>query len=309
MHSHKINSGNVIRILQTTKISSNKLEGPKKVSSMGLMNNTWNLFFNPIEVVSNFWKDMFVNIKKLEPKFLYTSPSVFVSFKEEITENFKFPIIFSCELLTDVLRKESNLYFEKSIDKMMDWSTGFGFFECESGTKHVYDELCIAKKKEEKIVSINLFNYCSDFVEKTCDDVGALKKEICSCGIYGNHLSEFKGRNFECLVSIKGTKYSSNWMMSSFSSLTFEIKQYEVLQTKDKNIEFKTKNPIDDFQAIEIATLLSDLIGDQDKNFLFSVFNNNKILFLSNSNLYIKFIVGNPKIYKNKTISVRSYSN
>lgn len=307
MHSHKIKPGNVVKILQgLPPLSTNKLEGPIVMPSMGLMNNTWQLIFNPSEINNNFWKDIFISIKKLKPKFLYTSPSVFVSLKSIIEENFKFPIIFSCEVLTDALRKESNLYFEKSIDKMMDWTTGLGFFECESGTKHVYDEFCIAKQKEKNILSINLFNYCCDEPEKICDDTGILKQKTCSCGIYGNYLEEFKGKTFECLVSIKGTKYSSNFISNILCSLPFELGQYEIFQTKNKSIEFKTKKIIENYQIKEIAILLNNLIGDFDTNFCFSVISGDKILFLSNSNLYIKFIVENPKIYNNKIISVRS---
>ena len=97
--------------------------------------------------------------------------------------------------------------------------------------------------------------------------------------------------------------------MNLFLHLPFELEQYEILQTKNKDIEFKTKNAIDNSQAIRIATLLDELMGDLDENFSFSVVNNNRTLSLSPStNLYIKFIVKNPRIYKNKTISVRSYA-
>jgi hypothetical protein len=309
MDSHKITPGNVIKILQgLPPLSTNKLEGPSIVPSMGLMNKTWQLIFNPTEVDDNFWKKTMTDIKKLKPKFLYTSPSVFVSLKHKMKENFQFPIIFSCEILTDVLRKEANLYFEKSIDKMMDWPTGFGFFECEEGTKHIYDEFCIAKQKEKKITCINLFNYCEKEIEKTSDDAGILKQKVCSCGTYGNYLEEFKGKIFECLVSIKGTKYSSNFISNIFCSLSFELGQYEILQKKNKSIEFKIKKTIDNFQIKEISILLNNLIGDFDKNFYFSVLRDNDILFLSNSDLYIKFIFENPKIHNNKIISVRSHA-
>lgn len=309
MHSHGIEPGNVVKMLQgMPPLATNKLEGPISIPSMGLMNVTWQLIFSPLE--SNNWKSIFKTINELKPKFLYTSPSVFASLKHEMKEKFEFPIVFSCEVLTDALRKESNLYFQKSIDKMMDWTTGLGFFECESGTKHVYDEFCIAKQKEEKnITCTNLFNYCCAEVEKICDDEGTLKQKVCPCGIYGNYFEDFKGKTFECLVSINGKKYSSNFVSNIFSSFPFELNQYEILQTKNKDIEFKTKRPIDDFQASTIAIFLSELIGDLDKNFSLSLIKENKILsFSSNSNLHIKFIVENPKIYKNKIISVRSHA-
>lgn len=309
MHSHKIQPGNVIKIFQGTDTNStNKLEGPTKVSSMGLMNDTWQLIFNPSKIDNFFWKNIFTTIRNLKPKFLYTSPSVFDSFQQEIEENFEFPIVFSCEVLADSVRKKSNLYFEKTIDKMIDWTTGLGFFECEFATKHVYDEFCVAKQKEkENIVSINLFNYCSDHIEKTCDDLGILKQKTCQCGIFGNYLHEFKGKTFECLVSKKGIKYSANYIANILSTLSFELDQYEILQTKNKDIEFNTKNSIDDLQVLEIVKILNRLIGDHEHNFSFSIFNNNKILCLSHSsNLYIKFFTKDPEIYKNKIISVRS---
>lgn len=309
MQSHKIDKGNVVKILQgLPPLSTNKLEGPISMSSMGSMNNVWQLIFNPLESDDNFWKNIFANINKLKPKFLYTSPSVFVSFKHAIKEKFKFPIIFSCEVLTSAVRAESDLCFQKSIDKMMDWTTGLGFFECEFGTKHIYDEFCIVRQKEKNLTSINLFNYCCDEIENICDDTGTLRQKKCPCGIYGNYFEEFNGKIFECLISIKGTKYSSNFISNIFSSLSFELGPYEILQTKNKSIEFKTKNKLNDFQVKEIATLLNDLLGEFNKNFYFSIINNNEILFLSNYNFYIKFIFENPKIYKNKIVSVRSYA-
>lgn len=307
MQSHRIESGNVVAIFQTFNPSKNKLEGPIKTSYMGLVNNTWELFFNPLEINENFWKNIFINIKKIKPKFLYTSPSVFESFSKEVKENFDFPVIFSLETLTDAVRKKSELVFSKSIDKMRDWTTGFGFFECPYGTKHIYDELCLVKQsQEDKIISTDFFNYCELFIDKASDDLGVVEQKLCDCGIYGNYLQKFTGKIGECLVSIKGKKYSSNFIMNLFTYLSFELEQYEILQTKNKSIEFKTKNTIDDHQATQIAIFLSRLIGDE--HYSFSILNNNKILSLSDTNLYIKFIIKNPKIYKNKIISIRSYA-
>lgn len=320
MHSHGIEPGNVMAIFQTLKSSSedscniydpctNKLKGPNKKAFMGLMNNVWELYFNPLEINENFWKDVFENIKKIKPKFLYTSPSVLESFYKEINENFDFPVIFSLETLTDIVRKKTELVFSKSIDKMRDWTTGLGFFECPCGTKHIYDELCLVKQLEEdKMSATDFFNYCELFVDKISDDLGTIKQKLCDCGIYGNYLCEFKGKTGECIVSIKGKKYSASFIMNLFSYLPFELNQYEILQTKNKDIEFKTKNIIDNFQANKIATLFCELIGDLDESFSFSIFNNNEILSLSNSNSYIKFIVKNQKIYKNKVVSIRSYA-
>jgi phenylacetate-coenzyme A ligase PaaK-like adenylate-forming protein len=152
-------------------------------------------------------------------------------------------------------------------------------------------------------------NYCELFIDKLSDDLGVIKQKLCDCGVYCNYLEEFKGKVGQCLVSMKGTKYSASFIMNLFLHLPFELEQYEILQTKNKDIEFKTKNAIDNSQAIRIATLLDELMGDLDENFSFSVVNNNRTLSLSPStNLYIKFIVKNPRIYKNKTISVRSYA-
>ncbi len=310
MHVHKINAGNVVRILQTPPEPTwkNTIIGPILLPSMGLKNKTHNFVFNPLIVDDNFWKDIFLKIKNLKPKFLYTTPSVFVSFKNKIKEKFEFPIIFSCETLTDAVRKESNLYFKKTIDKMMDWTTGLGFFECEYGTKHIYDEFCIVKQKEKEILtSISLFNYF-DKSEKTSDDTGTLKKKTCLCGIYGNYFEEFKGKIFECLVSIKGVKYSSNSIARMFQGLSFELGIYEILQKKNKSIEFKTKNKLEYYQIEILANILNNIIGDYNENINFSIIQDDNVLLPTNSNLCIKFITENLKIYKNKIIMVRSYA-
>jgi hypothetical protein len=250
-------------------------------------------------------------IKTIKPCFLYTSPSVFSAMHSFLEKNkifFDFPIVFSCETLTDNIRSESENFFSKSIDKMLDWKTGFGFFECNHRRKHVYDELCIVKQKEkETAMSTSLFNYCSKIKEQPCDDTIVLNQDICDCGIYGNFLSKFEGKIFECLVSKKGNKYSANYISNALSTLPFKLSEYEITQDKEKNIIFNIKNEISDFQIMKIKEILDMLIGDNQENF--SLFNNNKLIYYSyNSNLWVKFFNKSPKIYRNKIIMVRSYA-
>jgi hypothetical protein len=312
INSHRINFGNIVRIFQgNNNNSQKKFIGPIKISSSGLMNDSWDLIYNPKHSDYKFWGSSFDFIKKIKPCFLYTSPSVFssmCSFLEINKMSFDFPIVFSCETLTDKVRHESEMFFSKSIDKMLDWKTGFGFFECKYKRKHVYDELCIVEQREKDMASsISLFNYCSKIKEQLCSDTMIINQDFCDCGIYGNFLTKFEGKIFECLISKKGNKYSANYISNALSTLNFKLNEYEIIQDKEKNITFNINNEISNIQAMKVKIILDSIIGDNEENL--SSFNNNKLIYLShNSNLWVKFFNKSPKIYRNKTIMVRSYA-
>jgi phenylacetate-coenzyme A ligase PaaK-like adenylate-forming protein len=323
MNSHKINAGNVVRIFQGTSTNStNNFIGPIKMSSVGLMNDCWNLIYEPYKADEKFWKKILNKINELNPVFLYTSPSVFSSFHKEIKQ-FNFPVIFSCEMLTDPIRKKSELFFGEVIDKMRDWTTGFGFFECPFKTRHLYDDLCLVSLKESnKIHCTDFFNYCntipeplepglfdlhkSNFTEKQSDDIAKIKQTKCNCGIFGNTLIEFEGKFFEHIVSVNGKKYSSNYISNALSSIKSELLEYKIIQNKDKSIEFSVKNKLSNEDVILIANMMNNIIMD-DGNKL-SILADNKIIFNSfDCNLYIKFKTENNKLHRNKMISLRSY--
>jgi phenylacetate-coenzyme A ligase PaaK-like adenylate-forming protein len=188
---------------------------------------------------------------------------------------------------------------------MKDWTTGFGFYECSFGTKHVYDDLCICEPKEEnKICSTDLFNYNEKFINVMSDDLGIIKKIKCDCGIYGNVLEKFTGKTFECLVSTNGTKYSANYISNALNRLPFELFQYEIIQNKEKNIQINSSSNLSDIEVLQLAGQINFVLNKQED---FSVFNNNKMLKLNiNSGVCVRFVQKNPKLYNNKIISVRS---
>lgn len=304
MHSHHIPAGNVVSMFQGSNDWGDL--GPKKIASLGLANNSWNLNYNPKHSNFDFWKLKIKLIKEINPSFLYTSPSVFVSILEFLeSENvfFDFPVVFSCETLTDEVREKAKLFFSKVIDKMMDWTTGFGFFECNCGSRHVYDELSIVKQKYNTISSKSLFNFIDTF-EKISDDFVFLEQRLCECGIYGNILKEFQGKIFECLISKEGFRYSSNYICGALLMFPFKLAPYEIIQTKDYNIEFSTKNHFDDSQFISIANLLSGILLNKE---LFSVFVENRCIRLTNSNNFVRFFVKEPKLYRHKILCVKSH--
>ena len=308
--SHNIKPGNSIKIFQAERSAKKKFTGPKIDVSMGVENNTWTLLFNPIWSNNEFWKNIFDQIKIIKPNFLYTSPSVFNSFYKFLLEEnlkFNFPIIFSCETLTDSTSNKANIFFSKSIDKMKDWTTGFGFYECNFGTKHVYDDLCVCEQKEEnKICCTDLFNYRENFINVMSDDLGVIEKIKCDCGIYGNALKEFTGKTFECLVSADGTKYSANYISNALNRLPFELLQYEIIQDKEKNIQINSSSKLSDIEVLQLSGQINFVLNKQED---FSVFNNNKMLKLNlNSAVCIRYIQKNPKLHNNKVISVRSHS-
>ena len=310
--SHNIKPGNSIKIFQAERSAKKKFTGPKIDVSMGIENNTWTLLFKPIWSDNNFWKKIFDQIKMIKPNFLYTSPSVFDSFYSFLLEEnlkFNFPVIFSCETLTDSTRNKSNIFFSKSIDKMKDWTTGFGFYECSLGTKHIYDDLCICEQKEKnKICSTDLFNYNENFINVMSDDLGMIKKLQCDCGIYGNTLSEFQGKIYECLVSVQGKKYAANYISNVLNFYyNFDMLNYEIIQDKNKNIIFKTRNELKDEQTIELAKYFKYIILDDGGEL--NLYKDDKTFWYSKkSNISINFKKEEFKIYTNKKISVRSFA-
>lgn len=308
MHFNGIQKGNVIKIFQGTGTNStNCFLGPKKNPSLGMENDSWELIYNPLEVDSKFWEKTFEFVKDIKPRFLYTSPSVFECFYEQINFTFEFPVIFSCEKLTDAVKNKANVIFSRSIDKMRDWTTGFGFFECGLGTKHVYDDLCFAEQLNENMIKcVDFFNYCEPNPVKVSDDRGIIKRKLCDCGLYGNVIESFEGKFFEHLISMTGRKYAANYISNMLSSLSFDLLSYEIVQDKNKNITFKTEKGLDDTQALQIGKLFKRIIMDDGKNL--NLYNNNKTIWESkNSNVCLNFKKNKFKIYNNKKISLRNF--
>lgn len=308
-HSHGIPHGNAVKIFQS-RLGKNKMEGPFKNSSMGVDNSTWEMIYEPADVDGFFWENLVRSLRDLNPSFLYTSPSVFVSMQEFLNERFDFPVIFSCETLTDSVRNDASKIFTKVIDKMRDWTTGFGFFECREGTRHVYDDLCLVSQiGEKKISSLDFFNYCRGSAELS-DDRGTIAKRLCKCGIYGNILDSFEGKDFECLVSINGTRYSANYVSNQISGLKKQdlfIRGYQIVQDKNKNITVKTRDAMGDKDAMLLAKSISYLLLDRE-NKIASVENQEKRIHFGDGPTTIRICGEEPSLNKNKKISLRSFA-
>ena len=306
MNSHDIEPGNVVRIFQAS-VSRSEIKGPIKNSSLGLCNNSWEIIYNPFDIEENFWKNNIDFLIKLKPKFLYTSPSVFMSFYKNIENKFEFPVVFSCETLVDSTRNLAKDFFSKAIDKMRDWSTGFGFFECNKHNRHVYDELCFINQVEnKKIKCTDFFNYCDKIIEKDSDDVVLFEQKKCDCGLYGNIIKEFEGKTFEVLVSINNKKYSCNFISNLFNKIKQDLASYEIVQKEDKSIEFNSINKLDNKIILEISNLLGFLVMDDGNQP--NIYYKEKLLFESNSsNISFRFDQKKYNIYRNKKISLRSF--
>jgi hypothetical protein len=279
---------------------------------MGSDNISWELIYNPSSVNGDFWTSILKQIREINPKFIYTSPSVFMAMREFLDQPFECPVIFSFETLSDAVRKEALCFFTQTIDKMRDWTTGFGFFECKFGIKHVYDDLCsIRQDSEGGIWCLDFFNYC-ERVEKISDDKAKIRKDACACGIYGNIIDSFEGKIFECLISIEGTKYSANYVSNYLMALTkygIVINNYQIVQDYDKNILFNIGNKISNYEAFALGNSISLLLFDQRSGKVAKIKNNGSIILNSNENFTIDIEHSNPKINGNKKISLRSYAS
>lgn len=307
-HSHGIKSGNAVKIFQS-RTGDGILKNPIKDSSMGFQNLTWNLTYDPCQSNKSFWESRIKQIRRMKPVFIYTSPSVFLSMQDFIESSFDFPAIFSCETLTDTTRKNALHFFTNVIDKMRDWTTGFGFFECNKGSKHVYDDLCAVRQGEKnELLCLDFFN--SSGSENISDDRGFICKKKCECGIYGNILESFEGKHFECLVSTKGIKYSANLVSNQILGLQkmgLNLKEYQIIQDKHKNITIKTRFGLCDQEAILLGKSISYLLYDKDTK-IATIINEEKKLH-SGCDISIRIYKEEFDLRGNKRISLRSLAN
>lgn len=313
MHLNNIKEGNVLGIFQRGYDAPNKIRLSQKRSENGIKNNYWELIFNPLTTNKEFWDQKLKEIRKIDPVYIYSSPSTFISFHGYLKEKFNCPLISTLELLTNDVREKSNQFFTKTIDKMKDWSTGFGFFECPYGTKHVYDEFCLVKNnKENEIFCLNLFNYCYKPEFKKSDDTGSISQKKCSCGIYGNYLSNFNGKYFQNLISKDNKKLNSEVVNGSLSNLykfkNIDLGLYQIIQRENKEIEFYTEKPLDKKDSISVAEVFAHLTN-LNFNIIFNNINIGKIILNDKDNSFssIKFFQGIDG--KNKTITLRSFCN
>ena len=307
-HSHGMKSGNAVKIFQSIT-GDGRLKGPIQDSSMGLENLTWSLVYDPCKADKSFWESKIKQIRFLKPVFVYTSPSVFLSMQNFLGSVFEFPAIFSCESLTENTRKDAEQFFTNVIDKMRDWTTGFGFFECSKGVRHVYDDLCVARQGEgNEIRCLDFFNPSGK--EKISDDRGFICKRKCECGTYGNIVESFQGKHFECLISAKGTKYSANLVSNQISALKkmgLNLKEYQILQDKEKNIIIRTKSGLDDQKAIMLAKSISYLLLDKELK-IATIINEEKNLH-SGCDVSIRICKEGFDLCSNKIISLRTLAN
>jgi hypothetical protein len=310
--SHGIKDGNVLQISQAHQMESDGLTGPHRYPSTGLQNKTFEIVYNPSKFNRKYWNLIFESsIPVMKPVFLYTTPSVFVSIREHI-KDMDFPVIFSCETLTDEVRTEASKVFSKVIDKMRDWSTGFGFFECNKGSKHVYDELCAFRQDDGRVWVRDFFNYY-DKSEKMSDDISFVSKRMCECGIYGNIIDVFDGKTFECLVSIGGVKYSANYLANGvLAKSKTTIKEYQIIQDEKKNVLIKTTSELTDQEALNIAKSINFMLMDHQSSDNLrnaNVFKEDKALYVSSpQNPSITIEKSDHTLNGNKKISLRSFA-
>ena len=305
--SNGIKEGNAVRIFQTNSSATNSLVGPIKSSCMGLQNDTWDMIYNPSATNKSFWAPILSRIGELRPVFVYTSPSSFVAMREYLDRPFECPVIFSCETLTDAVRMESLLFFDRAIDKMRDWTTGLGFFECQLGIKHIYDELCAVRQSEDgRLWCLDFFNHC-DRSEKLSDDMATIRRATCGCGVYGNIIDIFEGKNFECLVSVAGKRYSANYVSNHLLGLSRQgiiVLNYQIVQDDKKNVSIKTSEKIDDEKAFILGATISQIL--MDGKGVSRILNEGSEICTSNEKITISIEKSDPILNGNKKISLRS---
>lgn len=133
--------------------------------------------------------------RAIKPKFVICSPSQ-MEFLYSRAKGIQFdcPVIMTRETLYPHVREMALQMFPRVIDKMRCWDGGLGFYECQHGRKHIYDELVFVEESDGLLVATDFFNYSTPFLRYINQDVGKIKCGMCECGVYGNYLEEFEGK-------------------------------------------------------------------------------------------------------------------
>lgn len=254
IYFNKIPKGPIIRFKPVNYVDNESIK-PKREWATGIKNTVYYIPYNGDTFYEDYWKKIFIKIKKLKPSIFYCTPSLFTCLEPFIKERFNCSIIFSQETLYDYTRNKAKLWFNQVIDKMRCWDGGLSFFECRYGTKHINDELCVAKSVNNQIISTDLFNYAQEFINYKNDDIGEIEIKQCACGIFGNVFKKFEGKNIQCIKSennelIPGTLFANELSYISSKSNGFKFK---ILQKEDKNIEVYVDRKIKQSTADKIA--------------------------------------------------------
>lgn len=191
------------------------LYGPERHSPVGVHNQTYFLYYSCQErkYSRHNWEDSLRAARQLSPKFFRCAPST-IEYMYHFFDGEKFPcpVISSDETLTQRVRGMAEQMFSKVIDKMVCWDGCLGWFECNKGRKHVYDEFAIVKFIDGRMVTTDLNNEATPFFNYCNKDYGDLRTGLCECGLYGNYFASFQGKYIENIYN--GRRFISGQYLS-----------------------------------------------------------------------------------------------
>ena len=228
--------------------------GPSKYVALGGHNETYLLNYNCNKDYNAAAWEYNLNLAlSLQPKFVRASPSTIEILNHYSCGQFNCPVITSEESLVPHVRQISDRMFTKTIDKMMCWDGGLGWWECNKGRKHIYDEFCFLENIEDYLVSTDLNNEAMPFFRYHNGDKGEVNQGLCECGLYGNYFETFYGKTIEGIITDDDRFISGISISESFSAFlrggtmimgeqigkfpSTEI-VYRIHQKEDKSIHF-----------------------------------------------------------------------
>lgn len=192
--------------------------GPKHLYSCGQQNTVYMLFYDAT-FSKEAWEYNLELARSLNPKWFRCSAST-IQVMHYYASHFRFscPVISSEETLTDTIRSNGESMFTRVIDKMLCWDGGLGWFECNVGRRHIYDELAYVEMADTYAVTTDLNNEAMAFIRYRVNDVGVVGRGKCSCGLFSNYFETFDGKHIEGLL-IGNNLMSGRYVSELVSSL------------------------------------------------------------------------------------------
>lgn len=267
--AHNIRNGNVVVVEIRNRLTADAptLRGPSKHSSFGLDNDTWHLTYSAQDGCKDFWRTWLTEVRNLEPVFVYMAPSDLQIIHELSPTRIECPVILTGETLYDSVRTAGKEMFTTVIDKMRCWDGGLSFFECPCGRKHIYDELCYVEQVDGRLVSTDFYNFAHAFIRYANGDEGKIEQGLCECGIYGNFLARFAGKEVERLITRSGKAFSGTLLVNRIAGVMSAWQlpfRYSIHQEPNLDLKVEVGRALSPEQVFELGQVLSYAINEDE---------------------------------------------
>ena len=205
------------------------------------------------------WVASFLELAKMsrrnQLRYIKISPSVFQTLAFHLQKPIRLncPLLFTEETLSSDVLQVAKDFTNDVIDKMLCWDGTLGFFLCPHGKRHLYDELSHVEVEhgESYLLTSDYYNRSMRFLRYKTGDLGRLETVRCNCGLAGQTLEPFLGKDVERLWNGK-TYIPGRFVGEMISSFLLRNRKsynrpaypfgsnfvYRIHQKSDGNIQF-----------------------------------------------------------------------